>query len=66
MVVVLPAPLGPSRPKHSPAADLQVQPGDGHHVAVALLQPAADDSRADSRPGHDWHSSHGCDRLRFC
>ena len=40
MVVVLPAPLGPSRPKHSPRRIVEVEPVDGGDVAVALAQPA--------------------------
>ena len=43
MVVVLPAPLGPSRPKHSPRAHLEVEAVDRHDVAVALDQRAAGD-----------------------
>ena len=49
MVVVLPAPLGPSRPKHSPRRDLEVEAVDGEHVGrVALHQAAA----ADGEVGH--------------
>ena len=40
MVVVLPAPLGPSRPKHSPGADLEVEAVDGDDVAVGLAKLA--------------------------
>ena len=39
MVVVLPAPFGPSRPKHSPARHLEVEAVDGDDVAVALDDP---------------------------
>ena len=46
MVVVLPAPLGPSRPKHSPGLDLQVEAVDGIHGrrpgGVAFAQIAAE------------------------
>ena len=42
-VVVLPAPLGPSRPKHSPRAHLEVEPVHGDDVVVALHEPAAAD-----------------------
>ena len=41
MVVVLPAPFGPSRPKHSPARDLEIEAVDGDDVAVALDEPRA-------------------------
>ena len=52
MVVVLPAPFGPSRPKISPGADLEVQVVDRGEVAVALGQaarPDPDRARAASR-----------------
>ena len=41
MVVVLPAPFGPSRPKHSPALHLEIEAVDRDDVAVALDEPAA-------------------------
>ena len=47
MVVVLPAPLGPSRPKHSPRADLEIEPGDRDDVGEALDQTAAADGGRD-------------------
>ena len=46
MVVVLPAPLGPSRPKHSPRGDLQVEAADrldGRPAGVRLDQLRAAD-----------------------
>ena len=43
MVVVLPAPFGPSRPKHSPRATSRSSPSTAVHVAVALDQPFAAD-----------------------
>ena len=50
-VVVLPAPLGPSRPKTSPRADVEVDPVDGDQVAIALDQAAdLDDRIARRRP----------------
>ena len=50
--VVLPAPLGPSRPKNSPAPTVEGHPVDGPHVAVALAQVVNDDGRA--------HGGHVC------
>ena len=38
MVVVLPAPFGPSRPKTSPSLDLEAHAGYGELLAVALVQ----------------------------
>ena len=35
-IVVLPAPLGPSRQKTSPCGDVEADAADGLHVAVAL------------------------------
>ena len=50
MVVVLPAPLGPSRPKHSPRGDLQVEAADGLDRRLARVRldqaGAADGGRA--------------------
>ena len=43
--VVLPAPLGPSRPSVSPALDLQGQVVDGGEVAVAVGEVSAVDRR---------------------
>ena len=39
-LVVLPAPLGPSRPTTSPALDVEVDPADHLAAAVPLLQAA--------------------------
>ena len=44
-MVVLPAPFGPSRPKTSPARDLEIDAVDGGDVAVALDQAADPDDR---------------------
>ena len=38
IVVVLPAPFGPSRPKHSPGRHLEVEAVDGDDVLVGLAQ----------------------------
>ena len=35
-VVVLPAPFGPTSPKISPSADVEVEAGDGERLVVAL------------------------------
>jgi hypothetical protein len=40
MVVVLPAPLGPSRPKHSPRRRSIGESGDGHNVSRTLVSAA--------------------------
>ncbi len=40
MVVVLPAPLGPSRPKHSARGDFEVEAVDGHHIGEGLAHSA--------------------------
>jgi hypothetical protein len=39
-VVVLPAPFGPRRPKHSPRADFEVEATDGDHILVSLAKTA--------------------------
>ena len=39
-VVVLPAPLGPSSPKHSPGRDAEAHAGDDFLAAVELAQIA--------------------------
>ena len=45
-VVVLPAPLGPTRPKISPWADVEVEAGDGDRPVVALHEARGpDDAR---------------------
>ena len=41
MVVVLPAPLGPRRPKHSPSFDLQIEAAQGFDFGVVGLAEAA-------------------------
>ena len=41
MVVVFPAPFGPSRPKHSPALDFEVQAAHGLNFAVVGLAQVA-------------------------
>ena len=41
MVVVLPEPFGPSRPKNWPAGDLEIEPVDGEYIAVTLGQACA-------------------------
>ena len=41
MVVVLPAPLGPSRPKALAQADLQVEPANGLDVAFVGFEQIA-------------------------
>ena len=52
IVVVLPAPLGPSSPKHSPARTSRSRPSTATHVAVALDEAEASQGdrlvRADS------------------
>ena len=51
-MVVLPAPFGPSRPKHLAALDVEVEPVDGFHVGVVLLRDRAGDGQgADFRHG---------------
>ena len=47
MVEVLPAPLGPRKPKASPGCDVEVDAVDGGEVAEALGQPAGMDERGD-------------------
>ena len=38
MVVDLPAPFGPRKPKTSPFADFEIDPVDGHKIAETLDQ----------------------------
>ena len=60
MVVVFPAPLGPSKPKHSPLGDLEVQPIDGDDVGIAFDEAAARD-----RGGRGMHPSHSMQAGRL-
>ena len=64
MVVVLPAPFGPSSPKHSPAPHLEVEPVHRDDVVVALDQAARE--QGGSGPGgmrtRDDRTVH---RIRF-
>ena len=47
IVVVLPAPLGPSRPTISPALDVEVDAGHGLDLAVLGPEGAAQAARLD-------------------
>ena len=51
MVVVLPAPFGPSRPKHSPRLHLEVEAIDRHDVVVALHQRRGNAARTGQPSG---------------
>ena len=54
-VVVLPAPLGPSRPKHSPRRELEVDAGDHFVLAVALAQlPVTREDLASRLSARHW------------
>ena len=60
IVVVLPAPFGPSTPYTPPGAHGQVDTGDRVGLAEALLQP----SRLDRELSHGFDSfSRCCERI---
>ena len=62
MVVVLPAPLGPSRPTISPFGHVEVDAVDGHERAEALAQLVDADGEGPGG-GHASASGVGLERL---
>ena len=64
MVVVLPAPFVPSKPKTSPGCDLEVDSAHSLVVPVLLAQPADDDRRfSQGEPSCGAQAIAGCAEL---